>query len=540
VRSQQKTSVLANTAAILSRQLRAELDRFSRRLAPQAARLERSFRKLLGQRGYAAAQVASLCEITPAAVARSLAAGTTLAAFLEQVEYRGRRLAKLGLGPGAVLEAMTEFDRLLEDDRSAAGQDGSNVDWALAQLRFLVVLGLNNAFYQVREAESQAFYGMFRAEVEAVSLADLVDRFLGVLKQYTGAEQARLWLFETPPKASRRLAAPFCRRLAQAAPQLVLEPAWRKGFATVWSVPLKSPEGLAGAMQFAFKKEYDWLPREQELLAAAAERCRRAVEKTRLLEDLARREEQIRRLAEHMVEVEEAERRRISRELHDEAGQSLLCVRLQLEMIEQDLPESQQEVRKRLAEARDLTEHSIVEIRRLIAALSPAILEQIGLAPALRQLVQRFRRIHPAQFQVRIPRRLELPKKMEIVVYRLVQECLNNISKYSGAAQVNLFVESADGILRVRIEDDGVGFDVTAALERRDCYGLSGLRERVALLGGSVEVKSRPRPLGGEGTVRQTQRARKAKPGRKASGTAVAIELPVPTAKPGGKAPLAG
>ena len=131
-------------------------------------------------------------------------------------------------------------------------------------------------------------------------------------------------------------------------------------------------------MQFGFSKHYEWLPREQELLAAAAERCLMAAEKQRLMEDLAQREEQVRRLAEHMLHVEEMERRRISRELHDEAGQSLLCIRLQMELLEQDLPESAGEWKTKLREARDLTERTILEMRRLIAALSPAVLEQLG------------------------------------------------------------------------------------------------------------------------------------------------------------------
>src|SRR6516164_720765 len=112
------------------------------------------------------------------------------------------------------------------------------------------------------------------------------------------------------------------------------------------------------------------------------------------MEDLALREEQVRQLAEHMLHVEEIERRRISRELHDEAGQSLLCIRLQLELLEQSLPGEQSEQITKLREARDLTEHTILEMRRLIAALSPAVLEQLGLGAALRQLVNRFQRLH--------------------------------------------------------------------------------------------------------------------------------------------------
>jgi signal transduction histidine kinase len=518
---------LADTAAVLSRQLRAELELFGQRLAPRAGQLEKLFRQALRKRGYEARQIASLAEISPAAAARSLAACEPLTTFLEQVEYRGRRLAKLGLGPDSVLEAMAEFDRLLERDQAAAGESG-NKGWALAQLRFLVVLGLNNAFYQVREAESEAFYGMFRAEAEAGALEDLIDRFLTVLRQYTGADEARLRPAGEPSGQGRTLESPFCAILARQASWPAVEPAWRQRYRTVWSVPLRTPAGVTGAMQFAFSKEYEWLPREQELLEAAAERCGRAVEKTKLLEDLARREAQIRQLAEHMVEVEEAERRRISRELHDEAGQSLLCVRLQLEMIEQDLPAGQAGLAKRLAEARELTEHSIVEIRRLIAALSPVILEQMGLAAALRQLVQRFRKVHPAEVSVRIPRRLELPKRVEQVVYRLVQECLNNISKYSQASQVNLLVEPADRRLRLRIEDNGTGFDVEEALRKRECFGLSGLKERAALLGGFLEVRSRPRPSGAEKTGRRARKTVNARLGIDAPGSVVEIELPVP------------
>jgi signal transduction histidine kinase len=181
------------------------------------------------------------------------------------------------------------------------------------------------------------------------------------------------------------------------------------------------------------RKLYEWLPREQELLAAAAERCLMAAEKARLMEDLAHREEQVRRLAEHMLHVEEMERRRISRELHDEAGQSLLCIRLQIELIEQALPESEGESKAKLREARDLTERTILEMRRLIAALSPAVLEQLGLGAALRQLVNRFQRLHPCRVRLTaFQDGSALPQQIEIIAYRLVQECFNNIGKHSG------------------------------------------------------------------------------------------------------------
>jgi glucose-6-phosphate-specific signal transduction histidine kinase len=140
--------------------------------------------------------------------------------------------------------------------------------------------------------------------------------------------------------------------------------------------------------------------------------------------------------------------------------------------------------------------------------------------------VTRFRNLHPGtEVALRLPRRLDLTKKVEIIVYRLIQECFNNISKYSSATHVNLSMDLADGVLSLHIEDDGVGFDVQQALERRDCYGLSGLRERVALLGGSLVVRSLR-----QGEVAEPRKG-KVKPapaeiGLTRHGTSIRIELP--------------
>jgi signal transduction histidine kinase len=84
-----------------------------------------------------------------------------------------------------------------------------------------------------------------------------------------------------------------------------------------------------------------------------------------------------------------------------------------------------------------------------------------------------------------------LPQQTEVITYRLVQECFNNIGKHSKATTVNIWVSSTDGHLKLVVEDNGVGFDVNAAFEKRDSFGMSGMRERVALLGGKFQVESR-------------------------------------------------
>jgi len=198
-------------------------------------------------------------------------------------------------------------------------------------------------------------------------------------------------------------------------------------------------------------------------------------------------------LGEHMWQVEEEERRRISRELHDEAGQSMLCIRLQLEMLEKSLAPSMADVRGKLLETIDVTEKTIIEIRRIIAALSPSVLEQLGLSAALRQLTSRFRRVHPARVKLYLsPRIRRLPTETEIITYRLVQECFNNIAKHSAATTVNIHLSSTDNSVELRVEDNGVGFRVEEALERRNSFGLLGMMERVELLGGAFDVQSLP------------------------------------------------
>jgi signal transduction histidine kinase len=506
---------LPEAADILSSRFKVHLEELAKLLRLRAGDLERSFVDRLRNLGFGRRERKAVQAITPSAAARLLARGKPLGAFFEQVEYNGRRLAKLEVPPGAILRAMGEYDRLLHAKlRSLATDQHANLEWAREQLGFCVVLTLNNAFYQVREAETQAFFGLAQAELESRSPRELLKRSLEVLRRFSRARAARLFLLDRAERASpagQRARARFIRKGTSGERQL-LEPGWRGRYPCCWSIPLRMGGRLAGVLQLAFAKVYQWLPRELRLLSAAGERFLLAAEKARLLEDLGAREEQIRTLAEHLLHVEENERRRIGGELHDEAGQMLLYLRLQLELLERLVLPGQAELRTGLANARELVEQSILEIRRLLADLSPAVLEQLGLPAALRQLVNRLSRMHPARVRLRIGCLRALPKQIERVVYRLVQECCNNIGRHSSARKVNISLTTADEVLRLCVRDNGVGFSMEEALQKPGSFGLAGMRERVLLLGGNCQIHSRP----GHGTV-------------------ISIELPVPACpRPGG------
>lgn len=578
-KGRENSPVLANAAHVLTERLQRQLESLAVLVESRLDYLEGRFLRRLEKLGLGPKERRAINLITPGAAVRHLFArgdagrgysrrGNPLFAFLEQVEYNGRRLAKLNVNPALVLKALSEYDKLLAGELGksdpnglARGLESLRYRWVREQLHFCVLLTLNNAYFVVREEETRAQSELFHIEIETRDLHDLLDGSMSVLQRYCRADAGQVFLLDEArdvwraqlgpvgvrpePQAStdlrrRLLSKGFCDVHADERRQghTVLDPGWRRRYPTVWSVPLIHGRRLAGVMQFGFGKAYEWLPREQDLLYLVAERCLLGAEKVKLLQHLAESENQIRELASRMMQVEEVERRRISRELHDEAGQSMLTIRLQLEMIEGILPAEQGEARKRLTEVRQMTEHTILEVRRLIAALSPAVLEQLGLAPGIRQLVARFQRLHPAKVVLDLGRLTGLPSKTEAIVYRLVQECINNIAKHSQARTVNISVHSSDGLLQVSVEDDGVGFTVEEALAKRDSFGLAGLRERVALLGGVVRIESHPRgapkveglPARSRQASTKTRVTKRSTPpsGERKAGTSIWIELPVP------------
>ena len=455
------------TDPLLNAAARRHSTRMLSAIAPFARRLDRRFQAFLRQRGYDSAQSRAFLAITPAAASRL----PSLHSFLEQVEYNGRRLAKLNVEPGEVKTTLKAFGPLM--DAFVRGQ----FEPAREQIYLATVLGVDKAYYQVREVEVQAFFGIYRAEIEAQGLEDLLSRFVRILTRTFRARTGRLHLLDQPPAGP--LARPLYIQRGQAREKLVLDSEMRARFASYWSFPMRA----AGLLQFGFDRPYPWLPRELTLLDAVVERCQDAIERARMQMEIRRLESEARR-------AEEEERRRVGRELHDEAGQSLLTLRLLLEMIER---EAGAELRPRLQEARGIAAHTIEELRRIVAALSPAVLERLGLGSAIRHLAERFAKTHQAEIRVRLSGDLEeVSREYQEVIYRVAQESLQNIAKHSQATRVNLLLRSTDKKIRLRISDNGTGFTKEAARSKPMSFGLAGMRERARLLAGNLAIQSAP------------------------------------------------
>ncbi len=221
-------------------------------------------------------------------------------------------------------------------------------------------------------------------------------------------------------------------------------------------------------------------------------------ERKRAEEELKDSRGRLRALSRRLIETQEAERRRIARELHDEIGQELTALKINLQAGQR--PGDDAGLAFRLGDSLTIVERAIQQVRDMALALRPSLLDDLGLVAALRWFVD-----HQAQrsgFEAHLeaePARIRVSPEVEIGCYRIVQEAVTNIVRHARARNVRVELALGEGELRLRIHDDGVGFDVGAARVRAShgaSMGLLTMWERARLLGGELEMISTP----GQGT----------------------------------------
>jgi signal transduction histidine kinase len=234
-----------------------------------------------------------------------------------------------------------------------------------------------------------------------------------------------------------------------------------------------------------FSQQHLWWAEALSGLAAVA------VQNAQLFEEMRASRQQLQLLSRRLVEVQEQERRYIARELHDEAGQALTSLMIQLKLLQRqaaDPPAVSQGTGELLRAVEDLMEN----LHRLAVDLRPASLDHVGLVAALEQHCQTLSRRHglPISFEASgIDGRL--PSEAETALYRIVQEALRNALRHARASRVQVTLQSRDGRIVAVVQDDGRGFD-TSAPKDAGCLGLVGMRERAEGLDGTLSVESQP------------------------------------------------
>ncbi len=264
-------------------------------------------------------------------------------------------------------------------------------------------------------------------------------------------------------------------------------------------VPLKSKEHALGVMALfsdADSHMHELSDDTIEVLAAIGRQIGVAIENARLYEELREKDALRRQLLDKVISVQEDERRRIARELHDQIGQPLTSLLLTLTVLDESdaFPAP---IHARLKDLRGIVSQTLRSVRNLALQLRPSVLDDLGLLAALRQYFRQYEdRFHtPVDFQVLGFDLDRVPSEVETALYRIVQEALTNVARHAQARSVSVLLENRRTSVKLIIEDDGIGFDVAKVMgsrARETNLGLYGMQERAALLGGTLTIESTP------------------------------------------------
>jgi PAS domain S-box-containing protein len=232
---------------------------------------------------------------------------------------------------------------------------------------------------------------------------------------------------------------------------------------------------------------------ELHLLGSLGNLLGNAIENAKLMETIRNHRYELRRLTEKLFQGQEEERRRIARELHDEAGQSLTAVKLGLDRLEQKVLAENPDLQNDLKDIRKMLVRTSSEIRRLSYKLHPTLLIDLGLEPALNLYFKEIREHSNLEIHfnmIGFDKRMD--RDLETALYRFSQEALTNTLKHSGAETFNCKIIKSYPNLIFTAEDDGVGFDGRIENKDKRSLGLIGMRERTLLLGGNFQLRGRP------------------------------------------------
>jgi signal transduction histidine kinase/sensor domain CHASE-containing protein len=262
------------------------------------------------------------------------------------------------------------------------------------------------------------------------------------------------------------------------------------------SVPLEAGGMVIGVLTAGSDQPDAFDEEDEQLFLTLADQTALAIENARLYETAEQQQEHLRALATRLAEAEEIERRRLAQELHDQVGQNLTALGINLNIVQSLVPEGTVDVvRGRLDDSLSLLKQTTQRIRDVMADLQPPVLEDYGLMTALRWYCAQFTSRAGIPVDVQgddLTPRLSHP--VESVLFRIAQEALTNVAKYAQATRATVTVTEDEGVVRLVVVDDGLGFDPvrTAGPDERQSWGLLTMAERTEAVGGRLWIDSDP------------------------------------------------
>ena len=438
--------------------------------------------------------------------------------FYNSLQHFGKRLAKLKISARAVARSLQIYQDLIDSylQRIFPPDRLPEVLAAMETLSWASYVAVSAAYADAQKIESDTLLSVLDAELSAGNLNTLLERVLQIATHTFNANLGLLLLKDADQQLLRvqaqvgfpevldglgsetPIGEGFAGTIALTGEPAILPdlrptnemlgPFLQGRAKALWGVPLKSNEVVIGVLVIGFSRPYDWLPTERDLLKAVADRSALAIDRAGMTDALREREARIAELSGHLLHAQEEERKRISRELHDETGQALMVIRLYLGMLESSV--SARNARLKIRETLDVVDRTIEGIRRIIGRLSPLVLQELGLIAAVRKEAKDLAKSAGVKARVSVsPDFGRLPPALETAIYRIVQEALHNVAKHAGATMVTIDLKREGELVRLMVEDDGVGI-LAKPKGARQTFGLTGMRERMANVGGKLKVTS--------------------------------------------------
>jgi len=218
-------------------------------------------------------------------------------------------------------------------------------------------------------------------------------------------------------------------------------------------------------------------------------------EQSRLLLQSRRQEEQLRSMSHEILQAQEHERKRISRELHDVIAQTLVGINVHVAALTQECSGPRVNLQEKITRTQRLVEESLDIVHRFAGELRPTMLDDLGLIPALKTFMQEFIESTGIRASLKAYAGIEnMDNTLRTVLYRVAQEALTNVARHANASHVEVRIENPDGVIQMQVIDDGKGFEVAriAGSKRNGRLGLLGMKERVEMIGGKFHVESTP------------------------------------------------
>ncbi len=279
------------------------------------------------------------------------------------------------------------------------------------------------------------------------------------------------------------------------------------GYRSVAVIPIRYDGDVLAAIHLADKEEGKVTEDAVEFIESTAPLIGEAIHRFNLEEAVRESENRLRLLSQQLLTAQEDERKRFARDLHDSLGSALAAIKYGLEDVLNGIS-TEESMGQRKAAVHSLekiirrVQQAIEEVRRIQMDLRPATLDDLGLLPTINWLTREFQKVYSRKAIEKVIEVEEnhIPEHLKTVIYRVIQEALNNVAKHSRADRVVLSLRERDGRVELRVEDNGVGFETADLMSRKGPskgFGLSSMKERTELTGGNFTIES----VSGEGTT---------------------------------------